>query len=279
MWPLAGVVAERGLMKRKGGPLLELLLAMLLTMVFGLDPLCAAQGSPTIHSQQGRTIARPGSGAQSEQREAPGHPVLELPGATRQGKSLSLPQVWHPSVERPLPPAPPTLAAPVIPVNRLGCWKGRPNGFDSFTWLTNNPLLYSVGSPGEMVVCFRGNTAYVPHAEVYISPAKRALDIALQLGLSYTTFDAHSIHTDIYSITPTQIHLRFQLTLEAKAHLLFLIPIHVLDEPVTEDVVATSVAPDTALVQAREVLYVESKPVHSATWHAYFRRIDDKSAP
>lgn len=271
----AGTAERRGVLLQEGRPFLQLVLAFLLLFGLGFEPLDAEQKSPSIRSQQGTGGAPPGTGVQPGQPEVPGHPALVIPGA-QPSQALSMPQVWHPTVEQPLPPAPPALPAPVITAGYLGCWKGSPSGYDSFTWLTHNSLLYNVGSPGEMVVCFRNNTAEVTHAKVYISPAKRALDIALQLGLSYTTFDAHSIHTDIFSITPTQIHLRFQLTVEAKAHVLFLFPVHTLDEPVTADVVATPVAPDTALVETREVLYIQGEVVHSATWHAYFNRILDE---
>jgi len=165
-----------------------------------------------------------------------------------------------------------------VPASYLGCWKGQPDGYDTFTWLTQNPMIYSVGSPGNMVVCFQNNTAEVTHATVYISPAKRALDLVLQLGMSYTTFEAHSIHTDIYSVTPKQMHLRFQLIVAVNAHLFFLFPIHVLDEPVVEDVIATPVRPNMALVQGREVIYLNREPIWSATWHAYFGRAAEERA-
>jgi hypothetical protein len=262
---------------RADGLRLPLLVAVILVLCYGLESPVAAQGPPGIHSQHGAVSAPSGTGIQPGQPQAPGHPVLVVPGA-QPSQSLSVPQVWHPTVAQPLPPAPPALVVPVVPASYLGCWKGQPGGYDSFTWLTSNPMLYNVGSPGEMVVCFRNNTAEVVHATVYISPAKRALDISLQLGLSYTTFDAHSIHTDIYSITPKQMHLRFQLSVEAKAHLLFLFPIHMLDEPVVEDVIATPLGPDAALVEAREVLYFQGEPAHSATWHAYFSRVADEEA-
>lgn len=274
----ADAALERsGLRPKAGRGVVQLLFALALIFGLGFEPLCAAPKSPNISSQQGTAGTPSAAGIQPALPEVPGHPVRELPGA-QPSQSLSLPQVWHPTVAQPLPPAPPPLAAPIIPAGQIGCWKGRPDGYDSFTWLTENPFLYNIGSPGEMVVCFRNDTAEVPHAKVYISPAKRALDIVMQLGLSYTTFDAHSIHTDIYSITPTKIHLRFQLTLAGSAHFLFLIPVHVLDEPVIEDVIATPVAPDTALVEAREVLYLQGEPMHSATWHAYFKRIGDEQS-
>jgi hypothetical protein len=271
----ADALERSGLRRRARRCVLQFLLAQALVFGLGFKPVCAAPESPGIRAQQGKAGAPSEGGTQPVLPVVPGHPMREIPGA-QPSQSLSLPQVWHPTVAQPLPPAPPVLVAPVIPAGRIGCWKGRPDGYDSYTWLTRNPLIYRIGSPGEMVVCFRNNTAEVTHAKVYISPAKRALDIVLQLGLSYTTFDAHSIHTDIYSITPTKIHLRFQLTLKGDAHLLFLFPVHVLDEPVVEDVIATPIAPDTALVEAREVLYLQGEPVHSATWHAYFKRIPDE---
>jgi hypothetical protein len=56
------------------------------------------------------------------------------------------------------------------------------------------------------------------------------------------------------------------------------LPIHVLDEPVVEDVIATPVRPNMALVQGREVLYMNREPVSSASWHAYFGRAAEEQA-
>ncbi len=263
------------MLPRGGGPFLQLLRAFLLVFGLSLEPLGAEESAPGIRSQQSTGAAPPGAGIQSGQPGVTGHPALVIPGA-QPSQALSMPQVWRPTVEQPLPPAPPALTAPVVPASFVGCWKGSPDGYDSYTWLSHSPNFYRVGSPGETVFCYRNNTIEIPHAKVYISPARRGLDIALNLGLSYTTFDAHSIHTDIYSITPTRIYARTQLTLAAEGHVFFLFPVHVADEPVIEDAVGTLVAPDTILVESREVLYIESEPVHSATWHANFKRITDE---
>ena len=72
------------------------------------------------------------------------------------------------------------------------------------------------------------------------------------------------------------MHLRFQLTVAVNEHLLYLFPLHVLDEPVVEDVIATPVGPDMALVRSIEVMYMAHEPVWTETWHAYFRRVAEE---
>ena len=258
----------------QGRARLELLAALLIALAFGVQSLYAAQRSPDIQSQQGPSGAPSGNGLQPGPPEAAGHPLVVVPGA-QPSQTLSVPQAWHPTIVQPLPPALPALPAPVIPAIYLGCWKGRPNGYDSFIWLTKNWGMYQVGTPGEMVVCFRNNTAEVTHAEVYVPPEKRILDVTLQLGLGYSTFEAHSIHTDIYSVTPARMHLRFQLTLAVKEHFFFILPVHMGDERLVEEVIATPIGTREALVESREVIYYEGEPAWSATWHAYFTPSDE----
>jgi hypothetical protein len=227
-----------------------------------------------LQSQQGYRAEPSTTGIHSGQSPAVANPSLVIPGA-QPSPAIDLPQVWRPTAALPLPPVPPVMPNPIIPANFVGCWKGNPGRYEEFTWLAGG--YYNIGVPGEIVFCYRNNTIEVPQAKVYISPAKRALDLAMNIGLNYNTATAHSVSTEIYSITPAKIHAHTRLTVVLTAHLFLILPIDVADEPVVEDSTGTLVAPDRVLIESREVLYSQGQPIRSATWHAYFHRITDGS--
>jgi hypothetical protein len=97
----------------------------------------------------------------------------------------------------------------------------------------------------------------------------------MNLGLNYNTTSAHSISTEIYSISPTQIHFRTRLTVVVRGHLFLILPSDEAAEPIIDDETAKLVSPHEALVQGRQVLLLNGAPQFSATWHAYFNRITD----
>jgi len=134
------------------------------------------------------------------------------------------------------------IAEPVIPAGFIGCWKGNPGHYDEFTWLTG--LHYNLGAPGEIVFCYRNNTVEVPKAEVYISPAKRMLNVAMNAGINWNSATAHSVSSEVYSLAPTQIHGRSRLTVVLTAHFFLILPIDIAEEPVVEDWTGKLVASD-----------------------------------
>ena len=248
-----------------------------MVLLSGLQPrICAAQEA-SIQSQQRVVVPRP-EGRFSGQGEPPARSTLSIPGG-QPNPALELPQVWHPTAAQPLPPPPPVIAEPVMPANFIGCWEGSAGAWDEFTRLpTANPMGYNIGVPGKIRFCYRNNAIEVPEAEVYISPAKRVLDLALNLGLNYNTATAHGINTDIFSISPTMIHARTNLTVVIRAHLLLIVPVDALSEPVIDDETVTLETQNVTKVSARQVLMIDGKPQYSATWHAYFNRVAAKPA-
>jgi hypothetical protein len=263
-------------MKFKVGELI-VLRAMLYAFVLTATTAGAQSIAPDVQSQQ--AYPTPASSVLTPTQQPPttnDHAVV-IPGA-QASPAMDLPQVWHATIEEPLPPAPPVMPDPVIPASFFGCWKGNPGGWDERTRLPSaNPLGYNIGAPGEIIFCYRDNTLEIPLAKVYISPAKRVLDLALNLGLNYNTASAHSISADLYSISPTTIHSRTRLTVVIRGHILLLFPVDYLSEPIIDDETATLVAPDAVRVEGRQVLFLQGAPQYSATWHANFSRISDES--
>ena len=82
----------------------------------------------------------------------------------------------------------------------------------------------------KIVFCYYQNRIEVPEADVTISAKARVLDWLMHLGLGFSTFKAHGISTNIFSVTPVSIHARTQLDIVMTDHLLYLIPKHT-DEP------------------------------------------------
>jgi hypothetical protein len=270
---IGGEHIKRGLPKMHREPTrIAALVAASLILQWGLQIGRAAAQEGRVESQQEMPTPRP---PLAGQQGVPATSALTIPGGQAKPE-LEVPQVWHPTATQPLPPAPPAIPAPVIPASFVGCWEGNAGAWDEFTWLpTRHPLSYNIGAPGKIRFCYKNSTIEVPRADVYISPAKHALDVALNLGLNYNTASAHSISTDIYTITPTMIHSRTQLTVVIRAHLLLLIPFDALSEPVIDDETARLVAPNVTEVIGRQVLMLDGAPQFSATWHASFNRVAD----
>jgi len=263
--------------KTHSGFVIHVVGVLLLALIFGPSRAKAGDESPNMQSQHGAQLAPSANGIQSGQTQAPRGSSLVIPGA-QPSPMLSVLAVWYPTDQHPLPPAPPPLAEPVIPASFVGCWKGNPGRWDERTRLpTAYPFTYNIGAPGEIVFCYRNHTIEVPRADVYISPAKRALDLALNLGLNYNTASAHSTNALIFSISPRMIHSSTRLTVVIKAHLFLLLPFDDASETIIDDENATLVAPDLTMVEGRQVLMREGVPQYSATWHSYFNRITDGS--
>ncbi len=264
-------------MKSKGGGIAVLLAAAYAFVLAAGAPVSAQEVAPIVQSQQAEPTLPSSAVTPTGQTPMSGDQSVVIPGA-QPSPAMDVPQVWHATIEQPLPPAPPVMPDPVIPASFVGCWKGNPGDWDERTRLPSaNPLGYNIGAPGEIIFCYRNNTIEVPRAKVYISPAKRILDLALNLGLNYNTASAHSISADLYSISPTTIHSRTRLTVVIRGHIFLLFPIDYLSEPIIDDETATLVASDVVRVEGRQVLFLQGAPQYSATWHANFSRISDYS--
>jgi hypothetical protein len=109
---------------------------------------------------------------------------------------------------------------PELPSVFLGCWQGDPGAFDS-----SGGGFGFLGAPGKIVFCYSARSITVPEAEVRITPVGHVADWIEHLCLGYRSFKAHGISTDIYSITPTRIHGRTQLSVTATDHWLYFIPV------------------------------------------------------
>jgi len=112
---------------------------------------------------------------------------------------------------------------------------------------------------------------------IYVSPMKRAREIALTLGLAHTSFLAHGIATEIYAVDATTIRARTTLEVDPTVHLFHVIPIEVSPQSSHIDWHATLIDAQTIRIKAYQVLWAQGKPMFSATWHGYFWRIFDKS--
>jgi len=77
-------------------------------------------------------------------------------------RTLDLPKLTGPD----LPPAPPVLEKPRIPSPFLGCWSGKPIGFDS---VISSPGSFTLGSPGKIVFCYRQDHIDVRDANIAFS--------------------------------------------------------------------------------------------------------------
>lgn len=168
-----------------------------------------------------------------------------------------------------MPPMPPSLPSPAIPKGFSGCWEGNPGGFDAVA--TDSPLT-TVGSPGRISFCYDERSIEVRQAEIRVPPLARLYDIALNLGLSYDTFEARGVNTDIFLATPNIVRTRTTLNVVVTPHLLFLFKIGHVDEPMLADEVAQLTGPDTLTVKAR--FLASAFGLHAwGTWHAEFHRV------
>jgi hypothetical protein len=176
--------------------------------------------------------------------------------------------VLPPLVGPELPPAPPVIRLPQLPSSFLGCWEGDPGRFDV---VQTDAGLVDIGAPGKIIFCYDEHTLRIPEAQVRIHLAARAVDWLMHLGLGYSTFAAHGISTDIYGITPTAIHGRTTLALTQTEHWLYFIPSRT-EQPSQVDWVATLTGPDTAVMQADQVIINNGFKMWG-TWHGTFRRM------
>jgi hypothetical protein len=206
-------------------------------------------------------------------------PSLPVPAAQTtpppesQGPSpaLVLPPAWSPSQAEPMPPAPAPLHDVEVPDAFVGCWVGTPGGFDRIFPVasrTGTPL----AQPGEIVFCYRKHAIEVPRAEVYVPPAIRALDLAIHLGLGYSSYRAHGLKTDVYVVTPTAMRGRTVLEVENKFHLLYAIPIGDSSQPARVDWYARLIDRDTVRIDAYQVAWTQGRVEYGAIWHAFFKR-------
>ena len=190
--------------------------------------------------------------------------------AAGQGEStLELPQVWTPTQAQPLPPAPPPLVEPQLPASFVGCWVGDPGSFDRVYPLG---IGYQAGEPGEIEFCYYADRITIPRAQVRLSIGKRILDFVGNLALSFDTFPAHAIRTDIYSVSPGEIRARTVLEIDSTGHFLMLIPYHSLSEASIVDWDAKLAAADLCVVNALQVVYIGEQPSFAGSWHGNFRR-------
>jgi hypothetical protein len=235
-----------------------------------LAPASAQAQTPSaqIRSQAAPSAsALPGPSSQ-------GSATLELPlnpeqnGATHES-SLELPSFWNPTERAPLGTPPPAIADVTIPDPFIGCWKGAPPDWDE----THVFRGFVIGSPGEIEFCYSKKRIDVPEAQVSVTGMRRALEVALNFGLAYSTFAAHSIRTDVFGVSPDKIHGETTLTIEHKYHLLHLVPV---DAPAQRSLVEWSGAvagPDELVMHARQVLYWHDVPLFAGAWHCEFHRV------
>ena len=103
-----------------------------------------------------------------------------------------------------------------------------------------------IGTPGKIVLCYYQNRIEVPEADVIINAKGRVLDLLLHLGLGFSTYKAHGVNTDIFSMTQTSIHARTRLDIVMTQHWLYVIPTHT-DEPSQVDEIFTLKTPEHGL--------------------------------
>jgi hypothetical protein len=216
-------------------------------------------GPPVISPQQPPAVSQP-QGSPS--------PTLQLPrlqaGQTLES-ILEIPQLVAP--EMPAMPLP--LASPSIPKSFNGCWEGNPGGFDE---VATDSIIKNAGSPGRITFCYHEGSVEVREAEIRVPPLARLYDIAINFGLSYDTFEARGVKTEICLVTPDTVRSRTTLNVVVTPHLLFVIPVGHVDEPMLEDEVTQLTGPDTLRVKAR--LLLTAFGIHLwGTWHAEFHRV------
>ena len=191
-------------------------------------------------------------------------------GLAANGSTFVLPSLTGPQ----LPPPPPTLTTPEIPSPFLGCWQGDPGKFDT---VQTDVGLVDIGSPGRIVFCYDEHTVELPEAQVRIHPGARAIDWLMHFGLGFSTYNAHGLHTDIYAISPVNIHGRTTLALTQTEHWLYVIPSR-HEQPSEVDWIVTLIRPDTALIEASQVIYDKDFRMWG-TWHGTFHRMAENHDP
>jgi len=194
---------------------------------------------------------------------------MEIPRSRATNPStdiLEIPQLTGPT----MPPTPPALASVKIPSGLIGCWEGDPGDFDQ---VQTDSVIKSIGTLGKIVFCYRAESIDVQQVEIRVSPMARAYDIALSMGLSYTTFKAEGVGTDVFLVTPDTLRTRTMLDVVATAHVFWLIPLH-QHQSMLEDEVVKLNGTDSVSVKAR-FLYTAPSIQMWGTWHADFHRVSD----
>jgi hypothetical protein len=193
-------------------------------------------------------------------------PIEAAPSTAPDQSSLELPILTGPQ----LPPAPAALPLPEVPSPFLGCWEGNPGSFDT---VATDVGMVDIGAPGRIVFCYYHHSIDVPEAKIAIGFKGHALDLLIHLGLGFSTYKAHGVSTSVFAITPTQIRARTTLVIVQTEHWLYVIPSHT-DQPCEVDWQATLTAPDTTVVQGRQIIFTSGLKMWGA-WHGTFHRITD----
>ena len=229
--------------------------------------LLLATTQQCVAGAQGDITSVPNASQTSE----PSQQVFELP---------TLEVFELPTLNGPLLPAPPpAIELPEVPSPFLGCWEGDPGAFD--TLATDSGLVDigtpGRGTPGRIVFCYRRHSIEVPEAEVKIGFKGHVVDWLLHRGLGFSTFKARGVTTEVFGVTPLEIHARTNLKITQTEHWLYVIPSDT-DQPSEVDWLATLTAPDTTLVQGRQVISISGLNMWGS-WHGTFRRVTDEINP
>ncbi len=195
-------------------------------------------------------------------------PIEAAPSTAPDQSSLELPVLNGPQ----LPPPPATLPLPEVPSPFLGCWEGNPGSFDT---LATDVGIVGIGAPGRIVFCYHHHSIDVPEAKVTIGVKGHVLDLLIHFGLAFSTYNAHGVSTSVFAITPTQIRARTTLVIVQTEHWLYVIPSHT-EQPSEVDWQATMTAPDTTVVQGRQVIFTNGLKMWGA-WHGTFHRLTDET--
>jgi|ERR1700722_956396 len=210
----------------------------------------AQQGLPLAPIQSGPTALKPlGSG----------------------NNTMTLPEVWTPTKEIPLPAPPPALSGFEIPSPFIGCWEGNPHAFDEITFIA--PNFYQIGVPGKIQFCYQDHSVDIPKALIHVSVLKGMQEFVENFGLGISTFRARGISTDVYQISPTHLRARTTLQLDITFHFLMVFPFH-MTEPSLVDWEATLEGSNLLLIKADEVFNYNGQLIMAGTWHGYFHRLD-----
>jgi hypothetical protein len=237
---------------------------------FGGSAFADQTDAPAIVTQGQQN---PAPSVSSETKGQSANSALAIP-ASQPGDNdttLILPRLWAPNSSQPLPPAPPPLAETETPPSFLGCWQGRPNGYDRVYDIQSS---LHIGEPGVVTVCFRVSRVDM-EAEIAVPAALRAVELIGTMGLGHTAFHAHGLQTDIFSATMDAMRGRTTLQVQRKFEFLHVIPIPISPQPTVVDWRATLPDPDTLRVQAYQVVWLDGGPSFGATWHADFSRLAD----
>jgi hypothetical protein len=184
---------------------------------------------------------------------------------------MTLPKVWQPTQETPLPAPPPALPNFEIPSPFIGCWEADPGVFDEITFTA--PGFPQIGAPGKIQFCYQDHSIEVPEALIHVSALKRIEEFTKNFGLGFTPFRARGISTDVYQVSSTHLRGRTTLEVDATFHLLMIFPIRGA-EPSVVDWEASAEGPSLLLVKADEVFDYNGQLIMAGTWHGYFHRFE-----